>query len=581
MANNKIQIDKEKLKKLYLEDNLSMEKISKILNVSRNAIRNRIIEYGFCKTIVKKEIPKNELYELYINKNLTVKEISEIYNVSIKRINRELSKNNIKKSKDLFYAKVKQIVKDKYGVDNISQLEDVKCKKEQQAIDRFGVNNISKSNIIKEKKEKKAIDKFGVKCVLQCESVKKKIKQSIKGKYGVEYPQQNKEIQEKTKKTNIKRYGVEYPGQSKSIKAKIKETNIKKYGVGCILNSKEVKDKILKTKKERYGYIYNFQVPSIKEKIKKTCMERYGVPYACMTNQCRKANGNANSKINQNFSKKLTELGIKNKMEKPLANYSYDIEIIDKRILLEINPTYTHNCTYGSQFRGHQKNPLKKDYHYNKTQVAKNNGYQCIHIWDWDDQKKILNMLKLRKNIYARNCKIAEISLEKCADFLNNYHLQGNCKGQIKRYGLFYDDELVQVMTFGKPRYNPKYEWELLRLCSKNEYTIIGGASRLFEKFLNECKPNNIISYCDNSKFNGEVYKNIGFKLLDYGKPSKHWYNMKTKQHITDNLLRQRGFDQLFKTNYGKGTSNEQLMIQNGFVEIFDCGQSVYKYETK
>ena len=27
---------------------------------------------------------------------------------------------------------------------------------------------------------------------------------------------------------------------------------------------------------------------------------------------------------------------------------------------------------------------------------------------------------------------------------------------------------------------------------------------------------------------------------------------------IIDNLLRQRGFDQLFGTNYGKGTSNEK-----------------------
>ena len=46
--------------------------------------------------------------------------------------------------------------------------------------------------------------------------------------------------------------------------------------------------------------------------------------------------------------------------------------------------------------------------------------------------------------------------------------------------------------------------------------------------------------------------------------------------HITDGLLRQRGFDQLFGTHYGKGTSNEQLMLDNGFVEIYDCGQQAY-----
>ena len=35
----------------------------------------------------------------------------------------------------------------------------------------------------------------------------------------------------------------------------------------------------------------------------------------------------------------------------------------------------------------------------------------------------------------------------------------------------------------------------------------------------------------------------------------------------------QRGFDQLFGTSYGKSRSNEDLMRENGFVEIFDAGQ--------
>ena len=53
----------------------------------------------------------------------------------------------------------------------------------------------------------------------------------------------------------------------------------------------------------------------------------------------------------------------------------------------------------------------------------------------------------------------------------------------------------------------------------------------------------------------------------------------RTKVHITDNLLRQRSYDQLFKTNYDKGTSNKELMLKNGFVEIYDCGQSTYRYD--
>jgi hypothetical protein len=316
----------------------------------------------------------------------------------------------------------------------------------------------------------------------------------------------------------------------------------------------------------------------MKNKIINTNIDKYGVPYTCMLGQCKNANGYTKSKINMKFSEKLKELGIKNEQEFNIGKYSFDIKLRNRNILIEINPTYTHNSTIGINFRNHYKEPTNKEYHYNKTLKAKENGYRCIHIFDWDSQEKIINMLKPKEKLYARNLDCKEIEQEEATDFLEKYHLQGSCRGQKVRIGLFYNDELVEVMTFGKPRYNKNYEWELLRLCSHNDYNIIGGANKLFKHFLIDYKPQTIISYCDNSKFDGDVYKVLGFKLLDYGKPSKHWYNMKTKQHVTDNLLRQRGFDQLFGTDYGKGTSNEDLMIQNGFVGIYDSGQSIYKF---
>lgn len=37
-----------------------------------------------------------------------------------------------------------------------------------------------------------------------------------------------------------------------------------------------------------------------------------------------------------------------------------------------------------------------------------------------------------------------------------------------------------------------------------------------------------------------------------------------------------RGYDQLFNINYGKGTSNGQLMLENGWLLVYDCGQPAY-----
>lgn len=481
----------------------------------------------------KKEISKQELYNLYIEKNMTVLEIANIYNVSKSFIEKELRENNIKKSKKLWAENYKKIISNKYGVENISQLSEIKQKKKERYMEKYGVDNPMKKSEIRAKAKKTFVKKYGVENIMKL-----------------------KKFQDRVKKTMNERYGKEFAFQIETFRNKYK----------C-------------TMKRKYGTINPYDISETKNKIIKTNIDKYGVPYSCMTKQCREANGYTKSKINKKFSARLKELKIENTEEFNIGKYSFDIKLKNNNILIEINPTYTHNSTTGINFRNHYKQPTEREYHYNKTLKAKENGYRCIHIFDWDDENKIINMLKPKEKLYARKLDCKEISQEEATDFLEKHHLQGSCRGQKVRVGLFYNDELVEIMTFGKPRYNKKYEWELLRLCSHSDYKIVGGANKLFKHFLIDYKPQSIISYCDNSKFDGDVYNVLGFKLLDYGKPSKHWYNVKTKQHITDNLLRQRGFDQLFGTNYGKGTSNNDLMIENGFVEVYDSGQSIYAYE--
>lgn len=91
--------------------------------------------------------------------------------------------------------------------------------------------------------------------------------------------------------------------------------------------------------------------------------------------------------------------------------------------------------------------------------------------------------------------------------------------------------------------------------------------------------PKSVISYCDISKFNGNVYKRLGFDLLRQSQPNKIWNSRGGDRYITDNLLRQQGFDRLFGTMYGKGTDNEQLMLNQGWLPIYDCGQKVFIYK--
>lgn len=300
-----------------------------------------------------------------------------------------------------------------------------------------------------------------------------------------------------------------------------------------------------------------------------TTLDKYGVTYNCMRKEARLSHG-ANSKPNLDFEHLLKENNINYEREFSLERYSYDFKI--NNFLVEINPTFTHSVDYNPFTLNHKG--VDKNYHVLKVNLIIKNKYHPMFIWEWDDPEKIINCFFLpRETIYARKCEIKEVNREEAKNFINSYHVQNYIK-DIIRLGLYYNKELISIMTFGKPRYNKNYQWELLRYCSSKK--VIGGAEKLFKYFIKNYNPESIISYCDRSKFSGDTYIKLGFNNLKTNNPFVHWYNPNTHQHITDNLLRQRGFDQLFGTNYGKGTSNEQLMLDNGFLRVYDCGQDTY-----
>lgn len=309
---------------------------------------------------------------------------------------------------------------------------------------------------------------------------------------------------------------------------------------------------------------------------KETNLDKYGVD-----NAYKLAKYTSNSKPNKYFSGLFDSAKIKYDSEvylpsktEPGKGYRYDFRV--GNTLLEINPWPFHNVTWSPL---PETSIVNRQYHALKTKLAREYNYRCVHVWDWDSPEKVLQQLCSRTKIYARKCEVRELTKAETDYFLNAYHFQSTCRGQIYRYGLYLNDILVQVITFGKPRYNNKYEYELLRLCTSPSYYIVGGAERLFQHFGKEVNPTSIISYCDNAKFTGDVYLRLGMTLIDSGMPAKHWYSSSLNRHVTDNLLKQRGFDQLFGDTFGtfgKGTDNSQLMKDHGFVEIYDCGQSTY-----
>lgn len=337
------------------------------------------------------------------------------------------------------------------------------------------------------------------------------------------------------------------------------------------------------------------------DKMHETCKAKYNYDWPCQLPQCT-TTGKRLSNTNKAFKEKVEVLlNIQLEVEYTIEDKSFDLAYIvkdangevDKQrsILIELNPTVTHNCTYSySQLSGRNMNvqPIDSMHHVRKQQLAIQHGFRCIQIFDWDDKNKVVELLRRMidtdyKVIYARKCVIKQIEQKVAKQFQDTYHLQGHLHSQPICFGLYCNDELVQVMTFGKTRHGIKANkdaYELLRLCTAN-CVVVGGAEKLFAHFVKTYQPTTIVSYCDLSKFTGKVYEILGFELVHIA-PSMRYVNLGWKEFrhlpyvISASLLRMRGADALIGTNYGKGTNNHDIMIKHGYAVVYDCGQATW-----
>lgn len=213
----------------------------------------------------------------------------------------------------------KQTIIEKYGVENISQLTEIKEKKKKTIVEKYGVENPSQSIEIKEKKKKAYIEKYGVDNPSKSDLVKRKKKETSVKNYGVENPSKSKLVKEKSKKTCIEKYGVEYVTQSDSMKQKSTETLIKKYGVSSPLKSEKIKEKLKNTCLNKYGYTTSLQSHEIREKIKQTNIIKYGVDNPFKSEKIKSIIKDYNDNL---FLEKLEKI----------LNY-LDLELVDDKYL--------------------------------------------------------------------------------------------------------------------------------------------------------------------------------------------------------------------------------------------------------
>lgn len=409
----------------------------------------------------------------------------------------------------------------------------------------------------------------------------------VEEKTGYRTPFANPEIRKKVDETMLERYGTTRYISEEGIQRMVKAHQDKREEIDAkiintwsekteeekqAINSKRDDTCIERFGTENYSKTDMFRkFMSIKakeqwhsrefqEKYTNTMKKRYGVVWGWLTDQAIKNNGKTISKQNKEFGYALEKVNIHNyELEFRLSRYSYDLRLDQKNILIEIDPSYTHNSTTGPYFHGKHLPAKDRTYHLNKSTFAKDNGYRCIHIWDWDSWDKIIYLLTDKENIKDVYFDLKTVDFTTAKEFLEYFDVEGDCEDYEICLGLYERDTLAQLAVF-KQLSDCKYE--LLRLCTRPDCNILGGSKRLFTHFIEQYNPIQIIAKSDNSKYDGSKYTELNMKFLTTSDPRKHWYNIKSGEHYLDTEQ-----------------TNHEIMLREGFVEVYDCGQSTYIWQ--
>ena len=252
-----------------------------------------------------------------------------------------------------------------------------------------------------------------------------------------------------------------------------------------------------------------------------------------------------------------------------------DIYIPSHNLAIEFDGLYWHSDKF-----------TINNYHLNKTETCEKQGIQLIHVFEdeWSYKQDIVksrlsNILGLTPiKIYGRKCIIKEISSKEAKEFLNNNHIQGGINSKYN-IGLYHDDVLVSLMTFGclrKSMGNKSIEdaYELFRFCNKLDTTVIGGADKLLKYFIKTYKPIEIISYADRRWSQGGLYEKLGFKFIHNSKPNYFYINNGKREYrfkYRKDILIKEGFD--------KNKTEREIMEERGFNRIYDCGNKKYIFK--
>lgn len=424
---------KEDFYKLYITDNLSIEELKERYKVGRSTIDNwihtfqikkpkdlirickeraNLKKFGYTnvalipgyrkKTHFSIPMPSyDDFYKNYIVENKSRAELCEHYKVGKSTIDKWISILKIKKPQNLINKSIQNYMLKKYNVNNISQLEEIKQKKEQTMFLNYGVKTAMNLPVVREKSWNAIQTKFGNKGVLGNVEIQQKIKEIIKDKYNVDNVMQLQASKDKRIETNKEKYGKEYYIQTEEGKEQVKNTCLNKYGKDNYFKTEEFEKKKIKTNIIKFGVESYSKTQAFKDFIKEHHDEIQQKVY-----NTKKQNNSFNKsedeeKVYQLLLYKFKQQDIVRQYRSEEYPFACDFYIKSLNLYIEYHGSWVHG---GKPFVNSVEDKQKLKKWESKVKETNFKGEEksfysnAIYVWTKADPKKLKTFIENKLN---------------------------------------------------------------------------------------------------------------------------------------------------------------------------------------